>query len=672
MRITKVTLENWGPYRGQNEFDIDVTESSPLVVIWGGNGKGKTKFIDALKWVFSGGEFGYIKVGPYINMEAIKDGEIFETKVTVEFEQNGDEFRVSRLIRIDPSQLEDPDDPQLLKRLLSMPDKTQVGLEKIGHAAYSHDQARLVLVRLFPARLVNFYFFDAAELIDSFKEMSGAKGIYSSTLDIQNSVETAMGFKGFESFLESLLDLERELRDKADKEVTDRNKLSKLKADKDKLLTLREQHVMDRRQSSDLVETKSIRLEGLRETLQGMGEYLEQQRERDRFEGEISTSRTQLSEKRRRIAELVPRLWFAPISEKLKGQQRELVENEAAFSIWRSQVIAQKSKIQRLEEGKSQDKCSTCGRHMDESHKQELAAELTKELSALGELENSGPVGELRADTQMAQAIRNAWSIGSDSALSEFIFVTEEIEGLKIQIADRMQRVSTIQAQLGSVDDINFVAVFDEIQEIEKLSLDLKKNVEDASVEVADIEAKIASIDKHILGLGMVAGSQSRDRLLKVQKLVRELSFILQELKTKVRLAIEKESNEILQSLVSQQDQQFTISIHSDYIISTDKFNPNAGFKQQVILSFLFAIPRVAKAHFPVVIDSPLQHMDSSNRANFLNWCTKGLNQLVLLPHDAELEISEVPRIFGTALSKFYELVHDPETKISSVKKLAT
>ena len=671
MRITRVTLENWGPYRGQNEFDIEVSESSPLVVIWGGNGKGKTKFIDALKWVFSGGEFGYIKVGPYINMEAIKDGDIFETKVTVEFEQNENEFRVSRFIRIDPSQLEDPDDPQLLKRLLSMPDKTQVGLERVGHAAYSNDQARLVLLRLFPARLVNFYFFDAAELIDSFKDMSGAKGSYSSTLDIQNSVETAMGFKGFESFLESLIDLESELRDKADKEVTDRNKLTKLKGEKDKQLAQREQHDLDRQQSSRLMESKSKRLSELRETLQGMGEYLEQQRERDRFELEISTSRTQLTDKRRRISELLPSLWFAPISEKLKSQQRELLDNEAELNLWRSQVLAQKAKIERLEEGKSREKCSTCGRHMDESHKEALATELTSELSALEELENSGPVNSLPHDNQAAQAIKNSWSSGNETALSEFIATTEEIESLKIQIADRTQRISSIQAQLGSVDDINFVAVFEEIQEIEKLTLELKQNVDEATDKIAEIETKIAAIDKQILGLGMVAGGQSRVRLLKVQKLIRELSFILQELKTRVRLAIEKESNEILQSLVSQQDKQFTISIHPDYIISTDKFNPNAGFKQQVILSFLFAIPRVAKAHFPVVIDSPLQHMDASNRANFLDWCTKGLNQLVLLPHDAELEISEVPRIFGSALSKFYELLHDPATKISSVKKLS-
>lgn len=671
MRITKVTLENWGPYRGQNEFDIEVSESSPLVVIWGGNGKGKTKFIDALKWVFSGGEFGYIKVGPYINMEAIKDGDIFETKVTVEFEQNENEFRVSRFIRIDPSQLEDPDDPQLLMRLLSMPDKTQVGLERVGHAAYSNDQARLVLLRLFPARLVNFYFFDAAELIDSFKDMSGAKGSYSSTLDIQNSVETAMGFKGFESFLESLIDLESDLRDKADKEVTDRNKLTKLKGEKDKQLAQREQHDLDRQQSSRLMESKSKRLSELRDTLQGMGEYLEQQRERDRFELEISTSRTQLAEKRRRISELLPRLWFAPISEKLKSQQRELFDNEAELTLWRSQVLAQRAKIERLEEGKSRNKCSTCGRHMDELHKEALATELTSELSVLEELENSGPVNSLPHDNQAAQAIKNSWSSGNETALSEFIATTEEIERLKIQIADRTQRISSIQAQLGSVDDINFVAVFEEIQEIEKITLELKQNVDDATDKIAEFETKIAAIDKQILGLGMVAGGQSRVRLLKVQKLIRELSFILQELKTRVRLAIEKESNEILQSLVSQQDKQFMISIHPDYIISTDKFNPNAGFKQQVILSFLFAIPRVANAHFPVVIDSPLQHMDASNRANFLEWCTKGLNQLVLLPHDAELEISEVPRIFGSALSKFYELLHDPATKISSVKKLS-
>jgi DNA sulfur modification protein DndD len=167
-----------------------------------------------------------------------------------------------------------------------------------------------------------------------------------------------------------------------------------------------------------------------------------------------------------------------------------------------------------------------------------------------------------------------------------------------------------------------------------------------------------------------MAGSLARDRLIKVQKLRLELAFILTELKLKIREEIEKEANSILGKLTSSIDSDFRLSISQDYNLSTDKFNPNNGFKQQLILAFLFAIPRVAKAHFPVVMDSPLQHMDVSNRENFLKWATTGLSQLVLLPHDAEIEIAEVPNMFGDKLSRFYRIDHDPETKVSHVTRL--
>jgi DNA sulfur modification protein DndD len=672
LQITKVTLENWGPYLGYHEIDIEVSKESPVVVIWGENGNGKTKFIDALKWVFSGGEFGYIKVGPYISLEAIRNGDIFETRVTVEFEQNGDEFRVTRALMVDPSQLETLDDPALAKRLLTMPDRTKVSLEKVGEMAYTPEQARLVLLRLFPARLVNFYFFDAAELIESFKDLSGVKGSYSSTLDIQNSVETAMGFKGFESLIESLQQLEQELKIKADKEITDRDKLQKLKNEKEKLLTLRGLKTQDRDDSQERLSTKSTRLQGQRQILENMGEYLEQQREREAYETEIGFKKNRILDVRRQIGQVFSSIWAAPMAARMREKNEVIQLEREKFREWESRLNDQRAKVARLEADHADSNCPSCGRELDAEHRARMRDALAVAQKELDELNSSMPKGvSVDQNPGAGEIYALVWSDSQQNMLDSFLNLSAELDSLKVDIADRQQKISVIKTQLGAVDDVNFVAVFEEIQELETETRELEQNIALCNEDIAGYDSKISAIDKQILNLSVASGSQSRERLIKSQRLRGELAFVLQELKTKVRQAIEKESNSILKSLVLPQDRKFEIQISQDYVLTTDKFNPNAGFKQQVILAFLFAIPRVAKAPFPVVIDSPLQHMGSDNRKNFLAWCSDGLSQVVLLPHDAELSVSEVPQVFGSALAKFYELVLDSEAKSSSVKRLA-
>jgi len=137
-----------------------------------------------------------------------------------------------------------------------------------------------------------------------------------------------------------------------------------------------------------------------------------------------------------------------------------------------------------------------------------------------------------------------------------------------------------------------------------------------------------------------------------------------------IRKAIETEANEIFKLMRTTADEKFVIEISPDYALKTSKPFPNAAYKQQVFLSFLFAIPRVAKAPFPVVIDSPLQHLDTDNRERFLKWCSSGLKQLILLPHDAELSIQETPRIFGEALAGLFQIEHSEETNISSIARI--
>jgi hypothetical protein len=246
----------------------------------------------------------------------------------------------------------------------------------------------------------------------------------------------------------------------------------------------------------------------------------------------------------------------------------------------------------------------------------------------------------------------------------------KRISELQLDILDMRNRISQINVQMGELDQIDILAVVQEVVSLEEDDATAETKLKEIQRDLDSYREKILGVNRKISSLGVLGGSPARDRLVKTQKLILELSFILSELKVKVREEIEKEGNRILTQLAGPIDQNFRLFISQDYNLSTDKFNPNNGFKQQLILAFLFAIPRVAKAPFPVVIDSPLQHMDVNNRENFLNWATSGLSQLVLLPHDAEMEITEVPEMFGEKLSRFYRLDHDPETKASSVTRL--
>lgn len=671
MRITKVVLENWGPYKGSHEIDIDVSEGAPLVVIWGGNGKGKTKFIDAMKWVFSGGDTGYIKVGPYINMSAIADGQEFETSVTIDFFQDESRFRVKRKIQVDPAHLPDPGDGALEARLLSMPDKTFVTLEKIGEAAYSPEQARSVLRRLFPARLVSFYFFDAAELIDSFKTMSGSEGVYSSTLDIQNSVETAMGFKGFESYIESLRVLEEELAEKAERDVADRKKQAQLREKKNtaeaKVTSL----------ENDMARVLAERAENheeladLNKQLEGMGESLSQQKEKAELVGQISANKSEIEAIRGRIRDQFGSLWAAPFATEIKQRQTDLDFAKRAWEEWKRSIEVQQARVSAIDSEISNPRCPHCNRDMDAEHEAIARGNLDRESAVLSNLRQNTPPEAAIFDERMSGIYSSAlWNSSKDSLLERMIADMKRLGELQILVLDKRSQIAQIDVALGQVDRIDFLAVHEAILDKEKLERELRAYVQTQQPKLDDERTSLVSLNRQLSNLATIGDGASRRRLLKVQKLIVELSFMLSELKVRVRHEIELESNKILKRLAGQGDQSFSIAISQEYNLSTNKFNPNNGFKQQLILAFLFAIPRVAKAPFPVIIDSPLQHMDIGNRDNFLSWCKTGLTQLVLLPHDAEMNISEVPDLFGQHLSRFYELSHDPETMSSSVKKL--
>ena len=58
MKIHRLVVENFGPFLGKHEIDLDVSPTAPVVVIHGENMRGKTTLQNAIRWCLYGQAFG--------------------------------------------------------------------------------------------------------------------------------------------------------------------------------------------------------------------------------------------------------------------------------------------------------------------------------------------------------------------------------------------------------------------------------------------------------------------------------------------------------------------------------------------------------------------------------------------------------------------------------------
>ena len=84
MKFLEIELNNWGPYKGHHRLDLDTSEKSPVILIFGENGKGKTSLAKGILWCLFG-SISKINGSQFANWNAINDGKLFPVSIRVKF-----------------------------------------------------------------------------------------------------------------------------------------------------------------------------------------------------------------------------------------------------------------------------------------------------------------------------------------------------------------------------------------------------------------------------------------------------------------------------------------------------------------------------------------------------------------------------------------------------------
>ena len=119
MQITKLVLDNFSSYEGENVFDFTVRKKQPIILIGGLNGAGKTSIFTAIKIALYGPlAFGYTgnnafyskKIRGFINDKAFQT-QPFTSGITIEIklkqERETKHYTINRNWRIIESKIEE-------------------------------------------------------------------------------------------------------------------------------------------------------------------------------------------------------------------------------------------------------------------------------------------------------------------------------------------------------------------------------------------------------------------------------------------------------------------------------------------------------------------------------------------------------------------------------------
>lgn len=654
MLIEKVTLTNWGPYYGENSIDLSISTDAPVIVIKGLNGFGKTKFIEALKWVFAGSVYSGFDVREYLNRDALIEGSEFETSVQIQFSNNASSYELSRTVSVKPSVLTVNEDGVISSsRDVSFDNQGRVRLSKTGEVAFTDTESKAVIQRLFPQRLVDFYFFDAAILHDSFGQIG--KNSQSISQVVRDSVETAMGISGVDSFGSLLGQVTEKFRLEMTKDAKDRDQATRLEGERRKILGDIERVTQDIKDLEIRAATVQAQSANAKAKLRSQGRFVEVQVDRDRAAARIKNLEGQIKSSREEMIGCMETAWAYPMKEKLRAKSESQRAREKEREKAREGLAGIRSKIANLESQKKNSFCSACDRPLEninlpelnkriEDAKSELESETQIFENTFGSAAGSQSyVGDFLLSTDFQDAERTL-----QSSISQFGLLTNDL--LKEKNIFKQADLT-----LKNVGDVDFIALQAAAEDLSDEKVQIEKDLSSKKATVDSKQKELEKVDKQLQKLG---GSGSPAKAFeRSQKLEKALERASNELRAKVREEIEQEANQILDQLVSKEDSVHSLILGPDYELETTKSNPNAAFMQQVFLSFLFAIPRVAKASLPTVIDSPIQHLDEGNRERFTRWLAYGLKQVVLLPHDAEIrDLDDASQIFGGRLAGFYEL----------------
>jgi DNA sulfur modification protein DndD len=656
MKLSRVELSNWGVYQGRHDIELDVPDSSPMVIIYGENATGKTTFANAIRWAFYGGdvERGGFDPAPYLSI--YKDRGYSQL-----------EFSVSLLIYIGESSYE------VKRRAQATRDgRTEHGFkisDEIAELVINNEPTPAAVVqtgirRLLPSDLADFFLFDGEELQKIDRALSGRH----QTSVVKDRISDLLGLPVLEDFLK-IVNQEDDFilkRIRTDERTAKSNQ--KLQDELDQINAQIGVFLGEQSRLQEQHRTESQRLEKIRQSMTDSHDLRVTATRLTDVESDLKDQRSQLIESTEELCELHDLHWYLPVAEMLLKRGELQDESASKRSEFDRDRWDAESRLETLKRLSSNGICPSCGQECAGNNPGWELEIKTLEEKITNIPDSSAFVAFDRVLSTWCQEIfvGEETCIRESSRNADLRLSINRLEGDKRRLESTLRGKTALEIQ-------SLVSEYDDTQ---ALLAEIEEEIANTRQNLNKVEERRDEISKQIVNSSGVSPlHRARHDILEQLKTI--VSSSVEEFRERIRRDVEECASDFY---VEMETDPFVVglSISKDYelrILSGNAQDPtirshgSAGQTLSSVYALIGALIKVSGNPCFWLVDTPVSRADTKRTPAIWRWLTNQGRQVIVLPHSGELTSKEANQLFGNRLGRELEIVRTDSDLSSTIRQ---
>jgi DNA sulfur modification protein DndD len=658
MKLKELTISNFMPYKGEQTIGFPQHETQNVMLLFGDNMRGKTSFLNAMRWGFYGKALGrHMRAIPrlnLVNIESATEGD-WSMSIMLKFSDGDKDYEIRRRIQKKEHVAQPKHDSDF---------EESIGL-RINGAAVAGDTIENQINQVVPEEISRFFLFDG-ELLQEYENLLVEESEQGEK--IKEHIEQALGVPALIHGRDEFSTLLKDARSLQAKDAKKSGELKRFAEQHNQLeikLTSLEKDLGDLLAQREVIEKQ---VDDIDDELRNTEGIQRKKAQLQALASERKASDRQLVELANERRELLKTVWLDvlynnmhPVLESIKVRRdrlQSIVTNRAVLG----------DNIRTLQKSIDDPTCATCHQPIPDDKIQPIREQISS-LQAELELSVFDP-DEIQSLNRKMDKLSVIRSQGESERL-------RKIESKRRQLQVELIRIETKEDELE--EEIREFDTDQIIRQRERRDL-LKAQITrlDTDIEKTKVnrEKNIRDQDHIATLISKNAGSQGKKSSIRVnmyQELEAIFSAGIDQLRDGLRGDVERHATAAFAELTTEKTYG-GLQINQNYGLSiVDQAGRvlnerSAGAEQIVALSLIDGLNRTARKAGPIVMDTPLGRLDPKHRSNVLKYLPKMADQVVLLVHEGEIDPERDISNFADRIGARYQIERVSATESRIVK----
>ena len=650
MKIKRIIINNFMPYRGRQEIEFPQHETQNVMLLFGDNMRGKTSFLNAIRWGFYGVALGRhlreIAKANLINRDAVDEND-WVMAVTLYFIHGNKNYVLNRRITGRENTIRPRNNADFLET---------TGL-RVDDEVIPADAINNEINQVMPREVSRFFLFDG-ELLQEYENLVIEESDQGKK--IKEHIESVLGVPALIHARDELKNLLNEARKTQRKDAAKNKGLRTYAKDQEELEVAQETCEDDIRRlqsKKDEIQGKIDNIDNdLKNTEAVQNKKIELARLDEKKNG-LENSIRQLNEE---IHILVKEAWKDVLASSIRSIIEKLKRGRGEQQRQVNELIDLQGKINALRKSIEEQKfCSTCGQEIPENIRRPLEEKLKKLL--LSQSEKGSYSDQTKKLSELGTTIENLEGIRSRGEVDRIIDCIRNITRTKNELMDTENHSDNIWEEIKDHDTDKIMRKREERDHRQKLLTKIETDLNDVIKKKDEIAGKRAKISRLISKHKGSEGSLSNKRVKRLEQLGTVFEEGIERLRQRLKDEVETLSTKTFKQLTTERTYS-GLKINASYGLSIlDQEGRvlderSAGAEQVVALSLIDGLNKTSGTKAPIVMDTPLGRLDLKHRKNILQYLPDMSEQIVLLIHEGEINAKRDIDLFASRIGARYEI----------------